>query len=267
MHEAEVGARDLEHEHARSRDREQLGGRPEISGAGSRARVRLDAGESQELHEQRRGGRLAGRPGDADRRDRGTLQHEVAEAADAAAGCTEAPYARRYLRRPDVEERLVVLARVVVEVGVLANPDAQRLERVRLGGGRAGRRDRDLAPLLSEQPGEGDRVRVESLDEGHRPGERSSGRGGAAVPPRPTSGDCAHAPTYRSTVAVRTRLSASAGTRGRRCSSTGRASATSRPSHACRSGSTRARTRANRRRARPSTRRTSSRRRAPGSAR
>ena len=108
---------------------------------------------------------------------------------------------------------------------------------------------------------------IESLDEGRHPREGRDGRGGAAVPPRPASADRARAPSGRSTVAGDTGLSASAGTRGPPCSWTGPASATSRPSHACRSGSTRARRRASRRRAKPSTRRTSSRRRAPGSAR
>ena len=265
--EAEVRARQLEDDHAGGRRRQQLGRRPEVPGTSGRARVHLDAGRAKELDEEERRRRLAGRARDADRRHPRTLEHEVAEAADAGARRAEPGDARRHLRRPDVEERLVVLTRLAVEVGVLADVDVEGAERERLGRRRAGAGERDRASFAGEQPRERDRVGVEPLDEGRHPREGRGGRGGAAVPPRPTSADCAPAPCGRSTVAGDPGLSASAGTRDPPCWSTGPASATSRPSHACRSGSTRARRRASRRRGTPSTRRTSSRRRAPGSAR
>ena len=74
-----------------------------------------------------------------------------------------------------------MLARIAgVEVGVLADVDAERAKRPRVGRRRTGARERDRASFACEQPGERDRVRVEALDECHRARKGSSGRGGAA---------------------------------------------------------------------------------------
>ena len=143
--EAEVRARQLQDDHAGGRRRQQLGRRPEVPGTSGRARVHLDAGRAKELDEEERRRRLAGRARDADRRHPRTLEHEVAEAADTGARRAEPGDARRHLRRPDVEERLVVLTRLAVEVGVLADVDVEGAERERLGRRRAGAGERDRA--------------------------------------------------------------------------------------------------------------------------
>ena len=132
--EAEVRARQLEHDHAGGRCRRAA--RPSARGSRherscSRAPPTPAARRSWARSERRR--RLAGGARDADRRHPRTLEHEVAEAADASARRAEPRDARRDLRRPDVEERLVVLTRVAVEVGVLANLDVEGAERERLG--------------------------------------------------------------------------------------------------------------------------------------
>ena len=146
--------------------------------------MHLDAGRAKELDEEERRRRLAGRARDADRRHPRTLEHEVAEAADTGARRAEPGDARRHLRRPDVEERLVVLTRLAVEVGVLADVDVEGAERERLGRRRAGAGERDRASFGGEQPRERDRVGVEPLDEGRHPreGSRRPGRRRSPAP-------------------------------------------------------------------------------------
>ena len=145
--EAEMRARQLEDDHAGVGHGQQLGRGPEVPGTSGRARVHLDAGHPEELDEEEGGRRLPGRARDADRRHPRSLEHEVGEAAHAAPGRAEPPDAWRDLGRPDVEERFVVVARIAVEVGVLADVDAERAERQRVGRRRAGARERDRASV------------------------------------------------------------------------------------------------------------------------
>src|SRR5262245_37385445 len=112
------------------------------------------ASAPDEVREERRRRRLAGRPGNPDRRHGGTLEDEVAEAADDTTALAQQPHARGDLRRPDVEERLLVATRVRVEVGVRANLDLVGAHHERLLRGGPGTGERDPATLAREEPGE-----------------------------------------------------------------------------------------------------------------
>ena len=265
--EAEVGARQLHEDDAIRGRRQELGRRPQVPRARCRARVDGRTGGPEEIGEECGGRRLPGGPGHADRRHRRPFEHAIAEAPYEAAALAEEGDTRCDLRRPDVEECLVVMPRLGVEARARPDDDAgsAKLECLLRCVPRPG--ECHAMPLASERPGEHDGVAVEPLDED--PLHDRAGRGDAAGPPRPTGADSARLRASRSTAdpLCLTPVSASAGIRGRPCSSPDRATATSPPCPSCRSGSTRARRRASRRRATPSSRRTSSRRQAPGSAR
>ena len=263
----EVRARELHQHRPVGGRRDELGGGPQIRGAGRCRGVDRDAGAAQEIREKRRCRRLPGRPRDAHGGNRRPLEHQVGQAPDDRAPLAQERDPRRDLRRPDVEERLVVRARIAVEACACAHDDTRCAELERLLRRVAGPRERDPVAFAGEGPGESDCVAVEPLDENARHERR--GRGGAADPPRPVDADCARPGGTRSTAAQSrvVGLNGSAGTPGRPHSLRDRASATSPPCPSCRSGSTRARRRASRRRAMPSSRRTSSRRPGRGSGR
>ena len=209
-HEREVGARQLEQRAASPPRRRALS---RSSAVGQRLPARapaadgdIDAGGAQDRRDERGRRRLAGGAGDPDRRPGPTLEQQVAETRDARALRAKPLYAGRDLGRPDVEVGDLGRPRVGVEIGVGPRRGCRAREGAAASSGAAAAlARRTVRPSSARPPRERERVGVEPLDENRHPmiiwGAPPSPRGRRPCGP-----------------------SASAGTRGRPCSSPGRAS-------------------------------------------
>ena len=186
--------------------RDELGGGPQIRGAGRCRGVDRDAGAAQEIREKRRCRRLPGRPRDAHGGNRRPLEHEVGRGTGRP--CPARAGARPAARSPASRRRGTPRR---------ASPGSlSRLARARTSTPEArsssaccdaspGPASVTRWPSRAKRPGESDCVAVEPLDEDRRRHERR-GRGGAADP----------------TPAGRRGLCTSRGARGQRLPESGR---------------------------------------------
>ena len=186
--EAEMRARQLGDDYARV-GREGAGGRPEVAGASGRT-VHLDSGLAQEPDEERRRRRLAGGARDADRRYLGAFEDEVAEAPHAAPKrATVRPRATSGVRRSRNASSCSPGSRSRSACSRTSTPSERSSSAA--GGASSGPATVTVRPSAASNCASATASSSNpSTSVTSDAGARAAG-GGAAVPPQPTTHDCA----------------------------------------------------------------------------